>query len=191
MVGGGGNLRNLLSNLGLASNKCLEELNLACNRISSFRDILNLSQLSTLRCLSLADPHFGDNPVCKLCNYQTYVTFHLTQLKSLDIEIISDNAKRLAKAIYLKKKMYYNMRMKTLKRYATNVLKRGEKLHSYKIDPIIQSLHSLSRLQKVIFNIQFLTHTENENRNLSSSKYPAWIRHWNRWRYLPNSASII
>ena len=136
-------------NIGLNNNKCLEELNLASNRISSFRDILNLSRLSTLRCLSLADPHFGDNPICRLCNYQTYVTFHLAQLNSLDIEIISDNAKRLAKAIYLKKKMYYNMRMKTLKRYATNVMKRGEELHLYKINPIIQSLSSLLRLQKV------------------------------------------
>ena len=64
----------------------------------------------SLRRLSFSDPHFGDNPVCHLCNYQTYVIYHLTQLTSLDAEGISDESKQLAMAIYLKKKMYYNMR---------------------------------------------------------------------------------
>mmetsp|Transcript_8391 Transcript_8391/g.28762 ORF Transcript_8391/g.28762 Transcript_8391/m.28762 type:complete len:193 (+) Transcript_8391:1236-1814(+) len=134
---------------GLATSRYLEELNLASNQISSFREILNLSRLAALRSLSLSDPHFGDNPICKLCNYQTHVTFHLNQLNSLDMEAISENAKRLSKAIYLKKKMYYNMRMKTLKRYATNVVKRGEELYGCTIDPTIQSLGSLMRSQKV------------------------------------------
>mmetsp|Transcript_28588 Transcript_28588/g.94719 ORF Transcript_28588/g.94719 Transcript_28588/m.94719 type:complete len:132 (+) Transcript_28588:937-1332(+) len=80
---------------GLATSRYLEELNLASNQISSFREILNLSRLAALRSLSLSDPHFGDNPICKLCNYQTHVTFHLNQLNSLDMEAISENAKRL------------------------------------------------------------------------------------------------
>ena len=134
---------------GLTHNQSLEELNLAGNQVSSFREILSLSRLSSLRSLSFSDPHFGDNPICKLCNYQTYVTFHLSQLNSLDMELISGNAKRLAKAIYLKKKMYYNMRVKTLKRYATNVIRHGEEMHTRNINPHLQSTNLLLRLQKV------------------------------------------
>ena len=133
----------------LLSNQSLEELNLSQNKISSFRDILNLSRLRSLKSLSLIDPHFGDNPICRLCNYQTYVTYHLPGLQSLDTESISENAKRLAKAIYLKKKMYYNMRMKTLKLYATNIIRKGVELHNKKVDPIRHCLNALLRLQKV------------------------------------------
>ena len=126
-----------------------EELNVSENKISSFRDILNLSRLKSLKSLSFTDPHFGDNPICRLCNYQTYVTYHIPGLQSLDAGSIGENAKRLAKAIYLKKKMYYNMRMKTLKLYGTNIIKRGIEVHSKKVDYIQQTLDSLNRLQKV------------------------------------------
>jgi hypothetical protein len=51
----------------------LEELNLADNRIASFAEIPHFARLSgRLRALYLSDPHFGDNPVCALCNYRTY-----------------------------------------------------------------------------------------------------------------------
>lgn len=155
---------------GLATSRYLEELNLASNQISSFREILNLSRLAALRSLSLSDPHFGDNPICKLCNYQTHVTFHLNQLNSLDMEAISENAKRLSKAIYLKKKMYYNMRMKTLKRYATNVVKRGEELYGCTIDPTIQSLGSLMRSQKEFTRSELYS---GENRSAQDTEVPA------------------
>lgn len=136
--------------LALLNNQRLEEFNVSRNKISSFRDILNLSKLGSLRSLSLMDPHFGDNPICRLCNYQTYVTYHLTGLQSLDMENISENAKRLAKAIYLKKKMYYNMRIKTLKLYATNITKKGVEMQTEKVDCIQQSRSDLLRLQKEI-----------------------------------------
>ena len=45
--------------------------------------------------------------------------------------------------------MYYNMRMKTLKLYGTNIIKRGIEVHSKKVDYIQQTLDSLNRLQKV------------------------------------------
>ncbi len=51
----------------------LEELNLADNRIASFAEIPHFARLAVrLRALYLSDPHFGDNPVCALCNYRTY-----------------------------------------------------------------------------------------------------------------------
>ena len=51
------------------------------------------------------EPHFGENPVCALCNYQTYCLFHLQQLKVLDANEIAEEARQLAEATYMKKKM--------------------------------------------------------------------------------------
>ena len=85
--------------LGYSRNQLRDEsssLNLAHNRISSFRDILNLARLGSLKSLSFSDPHFGDNPLCSLCNYQTYCLFHLQQLKVLDANVIAEDARQLA-----------------------------------------------------------------------------------------------
>jgi Leucine-rich repeat (LRR) protein len=83
----------------------LEEINLSRNQISSLRDVLQLANLPNLRKLSFRDPHFGANPLCHLCNYQTYMIHHLPNLTSLDAEAIGDESKQLVKAIYTKKKM--------------------------------------------------------------------------------------
>ncbi|CAM9515850.1 unnamed protein product, partial [Choristocarpus tenellus] len=65
--------------------RSLTDVNLACNKIGRFKDLQPLSHLEDLRSLTLQDPHFGDNPVCGLPNYQTYVSYHLTQvLHTLD-----------------------------------------------------------------------------------------------------------
>ena len=64
------------------------------------------------------------------------------------MEHISDDAKRLAKAIYLKKKMYYNMRMKTLKRDATNIIAKAQEMHLTKMKAFDDSIRTLLRLQK-------------------------------------------
>lgn len=47
----------------------LEELNLAGNKIYSFREIKYLNRLPNLIDLKLYDPHYGENPICNLCNY--------------------------------------------------------------------------------------------------------------------------
>lgn len=49
--------------------KSLIELNIAGNRIRSFKELLNLNRLPQLKTLSFYDPHFGENPVCSLANY--------------------------------------------------------------------------------------------------------------------------
>ena len=99
--------RNRIEAIGAAldANTALEELNLADNKIGCFKELLHLGRLPRLRALSFCDPHFGDNPVCGLCNYQTYVLYHLRQLASIDTMTISDEAKATAEATYMKKKM--------------------------------------------------------------------------------------
>lgn len=76
---GSNSIRSIGNILDVNSN--LEELNIAANQVWSFKDIINLVRLTSLRRLSLADPMFGENPVCELCNYTTYVLFHLQQVQ--------------------------------------------------------------------------------------------------------------
>ena len=109
----------------LDSNLALTELNLAGTQISNFKDVPNLARLRRLGSLCMSDPHFGESPVCALCNYQTYMLYHLQQLSMLDSYAIADEARHLAEATYMKKKMYYNMRIKTLKRNTSNVIKKA------------------------------------------------------------------
>lgn len=74
--------RNRLFEIGndLPVGHAMRELNVAHNRLGCFKDLLKLSPLAGLRDLILRDPHFGDNPVCGLSNYKTYVTYHLPQV---------------------------------------------------------------------------------------------------------------
>jgi hypothetical protein len=55
---------------GLDSLFDLKELNLANNRIGNFKELLNLNRLPGLKSAAFFDPHFGENPICNLCNYQ-------------------------------------------------------------------------------------------------------------------------
>ena len=78
--------RNQISSIGdtLDANTALTDLNLAATAIGSFKDIPHLTRLRHLRTLAFSDLHYGESPVCALCNYQTYVLYHLQQLSRLD-----------------------------------------------------------------------------------------------------------
>lgn len=45
-------------------------------------EVLDLSRRSALTALSFADPDFGENPICALSNYSTYVLYHLPKLQA-------------------------------------------------------------------------------------------------------------
>jgi hypothetical protein len=131
------NLQHLtgLTQLHLASNKLfsigsglsalsnVEELVISGNFLWSFKDALNLRELPRLSRLNLGDPEHGENPICELCNYHTFFLYHLQQLTCLDTLSVSEDAKQAAEATYMKKKMYYNMRMKTVKRNSSNLIR--------------------------------------------------------------------
>ena len=142
--------RNKIRALGNDLDNCvaLVELNVAGNQMWSFKDLLNLTRSSSLRRLAFSDCDYGDNPVCDLCNYQTYVYFHLPQLQFLDTLPIPEEGKILAEATYMKKKMYYNMRIKTLKRNASNIIRKAQDAFSKRKEQLFQSLNVLLRLQK-------------------------------------------
>ena len=126
----------------------LEELNLAGNKIGHFKDIPALARMDKLTSLAFSEPHFGENPVCALCNYSTYCLFHLQQLKVLDANNIADEARQLAEATFMKKKMYYNMRIKTLKRNTSNVIRKAMEARQTKTSQTNLNLNVLLRQKK-------------------------------------------
>jgi hypothetical protein len=54
---------------------------------------------------------------------RSFVLCMLPKLKSLDTLLLAEETKMLAEATFLKKQMYYNMRIKTMRRNARNLIK--------------------------------------------------------------------
>ncbi|KAI8910691.1 hypothetical protein DFJ77DRAFT_470723 [Powellomyces hirtus] len=116
---------NRIASVGdsLDGNMFLENLNISGNNISSFREVLFLARLPHLTALCLSDANFADNPICSLCNYQTHVIYHLPNLKSLDTLDVTEESRKIISATVLKKRMYYNMRIRTIKRNTNFLMK--------------------------------------------------------------------
>jgi Leucine-rich repeat (LRR) protein len=144
--------RNRIERIDSALNACvnLVELNLADNRIFSFKSLLSLANLDQLSVLTLSDPHYGENPVCRLCNYQTYVMCQLTRLSWLDTVELSSRTKQIAEATMLKKKMYYNMRIKCMKRDAHHRIRRANDVRRNHEQHIEMNISALARHKKEI-----------------------------------------
>jgi hypothetical protein len=125
----------------------LTDLNLAGNKICSFKEILNLARLTSLKSLAFFDPHYGENPICSLCNYQTFVLYHLSSITKLDTLHISEEAKAFAEATFMKKKMYYNMRIKTLQRVFSTAKKVLRKAKHVKMSTLADDLPLIQKRQ--------------------------------------------
>eukprot|EP00906_Rhabdomonas_costata_P029729 RCo041993 len=128
----------------------LEELNLAGNRLSSLREIPLLNRLPRLCSVTLDDPHFGDNPVCRLYNYSTFTIYHLARVTKLDSLVISEESRQMAETTFIKKKMYYNMRIKTLKRNANNLVQHASQFHRGRVSEIGRSLTAMTKTVKAL-----------------------------------------
>lgn len=128
----------------------LRELNIAQNKVGTFKEVLNLARLPELKKLSLNDPHFGANPVCSLSNYRTYVLCHLRTLEQFDGTSIDKETKLLTDATFYKKRMYYNMRIKTLKRNMSNVIRKAKEETRASESRINMSLSILLRQYKEV-----------------------------------------
>jgi len=78
------------------------------------------------------------------------VLYHLPALCRLDTLLISEDAKSFAEATFQKKRMYYNMRIKTIQRNTSNILKLlkiCKKIRTFKID--IQVTKLMKKLQEI------------------------------------------
>lgn len=83
----------------------------------------------------------------------------------LDTLLISDDAKAFAEATFMKKRMYYNMRIKTLQRNSSNILKLikvGKNLRTFKLDI------DITRLTKKLYMVT----RERDERTILPQSHP-------------------
>ena len=75
------------------------------------------------------------------------------------LQVLAEETKQLAEATYMKKRMYYNMRIKTLRRNTTNALRRAQEGASSKVVKANVQLSTLIRhlkeVEREIEDIQF------------------------------------
>ncbi|XP_069772401.1 leucine-rich repeat-containing protein 9 isoform X3 [Narcine bancroftii] len=126
-----GNLIDVIDT-SLDFNVQLKWLNLSGNRISSFKELINLARLPELQELSLRDPLYAPNPVSLLCNYITHIVYHIPKLLKLDnCDVSSKQVKEFAESTVMKKTMYYSMRVKTIHYQLAEIIETLQKQRSY------------------------------------------------------------
>jgi hypothetical protein len=128
----------------LRNMRTLVELNLSGNKISNVEEIKHIREMTSLKVLYFFDPHFGENPICKIYNYQTYMLFHFDFLDKFDNLNINDESKKSAVIEFKKKRIYYNMRIKTLKRLFTTVEKILRALRDKKRDHLLAEIKMIN-----------------------------------------------
>ena len=147
----------------------MEILNLANNKIGHFKEILNINRLPSLKCVYFSDPNFGENPICLVSNYQTFVLYHIPKVQVLDSMNISNDTKTFAEATFTKKRMFYNMKIKSNQCVVSNILKLikyGKRLAQVRINNNIEFLtKKKNEITKVLDERQYYqikTQTENK-----------------------------
>ena len=78
---------------------------------------MKLKNLQNLKTISFFDPHFGENPICKIYNYQTFMLYHFSHLDKFDNLMVNEESKKSAQIEFKKKRIYYNMKIKALRRF--------------------------------------------------------------------------
>lgn len=129
-------------------NLSLQSLNIADNRVCSFVEVLDIAKLENLRELCLADPDWGDNPICSLSNYHAYVLYHLPGLRVHDRIHVSAEDHRGAEAAFSKKAVYYSARIKLTARQAADGLRVARALHDECVAGLTRDLEAAARASK-------------------------------------------
>eukprot|EP00033_Pygsuia_biforma_P003679 GCRY01004029.1.p1 GENE.GCRY01004029.1~~GCRY01004029.1.p1 ORF type:complete len:707 (+),score=61.37 GCRY01004029.1:177-2297(+) len=138
----------------------LERLNLSGNQFSSFQEIVALKPLSQLKSLCFYDLNYPPSPLALLSNYTTHTLYHLRQLKELDRKPILQEHSQNAEATYLKKKMYYNMKIEENRRLVENVRAQAREMVNQSQRDLLFSLKLLLREQHILQSLLFLGKTE-------------------------------
>lgn len=78
---------------------------------------------------------------------------------------MSDDAKAFADATFMKKRMYYNMRIKTIQRNSSNIiklLKTCKKIRNFRIDISVTKLtKKLNEITRELEERQYISKTSN------------------------------
>ncbi|KAM5129332.1 leucine-rich repeat-containing protein 9 [Mantella aurantiaca] len=175
---------NVIHSVGhcLDPNVNIERLNLSGNKISSFKELTNLARLKNLKDLGLNDPQYTPNPVCLFCNYATHVLYHIPHLQRLDTYNVSQKSiKDLAESTVMKKIMYYNMRVKTIKRHLREEIKLLKeqkcKLEQLPRDRMKSLLFQVKSLERDLSNLQLSeNHRSLENLYCQGDQEAFWAK---------------
>nr|CCA14486.1 conserved hypothetical protein [Albugo laibachii Nc14] len=147
--------RNQLQRIddSLEFNQDLIELNVADNRIYTFKTLSGLACLPKLTSFALQDAHFGSNYVCKYSNYQTYALYHLGEsLQYLDTMQISPRQKEFAERTMVKKKLFYNVEIKKARHQLQQRIAMLNKARSKDLRAIESILVDLQRHRYDLWN---------------------------------------
>ncbi|KAA6346923.1 MAG: putative leucine rich repeat protein, partial [Streblomastix strix] len=145
-----GNMIEIVNDTAIDNFIHLETLNLSGNQIGSFIEITKLGRLPKLRTISLSDPHFGSCPVCYLSNYTTFIWSQIRNANEIDGSILNNELKIQAEATFIKKRMYYSMRIHTLKRNTTNLIRSAEQLTRKRCQCIRNAMKVLSVIKREV-----------------------------------------
>jgi len=116
---------NLIEKLEMSSFKnynTITEINLAGNFLCSFNDLHILSKFENLKILNLADPNFGENPICLINNYRIFVFHKIPNLYILDEIIVTKEEINENKIIINKKNTFYKNKIKQMNRVSKSCL---------------------------------------------------------------------
>lgn len=143
---------NFLESIGdsLVHNTRLEILNIAANPIGSFKELAHASGIHSLTHVAFDDPHWGSCPLSALHNYQTLALYTMPQISKLDMCALHEDTKQAAEAEFLKRKMYYNMRIKTLKRSVARYMASARKGRDRWLKRINCELATITKALKTI-----------------------------------------
>jgi hypothetical protein len=143
---------NLIEHVGnrLKSLHHLREINLSGNRINNVEEIKPLREMTNLKVLYFFDPHYGENPLCKIYNYQTYMLFNFDFLDRFDSLVINDESRKSAVVEFKRKRIYYNMKVKCLKRLFTTVDKLLRAVKNKKKDTCATDLRLLCQFRSLL-----------------------------------------
>ncbi|XP_068110533.1 leucine-rich repeat-containing protein 9 [Hyperolius riggenbachi] len=179
---------NLIHSIGhcLDPNVRLERLNLSGNKISSFKELTNLARLNNLKDLGLKDPQYPPNPVCLFYNYSTHVLYHMPQLQRLDTYDVSPKLiKDLAESTVMKKKMYYNMRVKTVQRQLREELEKLKeqrcKVEEVALERMSHLLFQVKSLERDLLDRQLSENQKNSSRFLEYSNFTGDLEESDSW----------
>jgi hypothetical protein len=73
------------------------------------------------------------------------VLYHLSTITQLDTLWVSENARTLAETTFMKKKMYYNMKIKTILRCFSSVLRLMKRAKKVKLDLTYKDISNLQK----------------------------------------------
>ncbi|ETV86844.1 hypothetical protein H257_01899 [Aphanomyces astaci] len=94
----------------------LHNLALAKNRIAHFEELSKLANLPNLCSLSLADEHYGINPITAETGYKIFVVNQLKQVRILDGLEIQSTDQRFAEDEYMQRVLAFNDKIDNVQR---------------------------------------------------------------------------